>query len=220
MRHPDGSWAGYTYEWNDEGTDATRVIGGKRRRLEVQDWVYPNENDCLRCHTEAAGRTLGPETAQLNGDFTYPQTGRTANQLTTLDAIGVLRPPLGDNPNSRPAYPDPLGTIGSIAERARSLLHSNCSGCHRPGGPTPSAMDLRYSTPHAETDACDAQPLRGVLGIVDARLNAPGGPDRSVLPARDGRRDSAGMLPLGSLIIDEAGLSLLRERISGLTTCQ
>ena len=29
MRHPDGEWAGYTYEWNATSTEATRVVGGK-----------------------------------------------------------------------------------------------------------------------------------------------------------------------------------------------
>ena len=29
MRHPDGDWAGYTYEWNAQRTDATLVQGGK-----------------------------------------------------------------------------------------------------------------------------------------------------------------------------------------------
>lgn len=220
MRHPDGSWAGYTYEWNADGTEATRVIGGKRRRFGDQDWVYPNENDCLRCHTEAAGLTLGPETAQLNGEFTYAGTGRTANQLATLEAIGVLQPPLAGEPDSLPAYPDPLGTSASIGDRARSLLHANCSACHRPGGPTPSSMDLRFSTPLAATNACDIRPFRGDLGIAEARLIAPGDPDRSILLVRDGRRDSAGMPPLGSLIVNEASLSLLREWIAGLTSCQ
>ena len=28
MRHPDGVWAGYTYEWNAQQTEATRVQGG------------------------------------------------------------------------------------------------------------------------------------------------------------------------------------------------
>ena len=31
MRHPDGEWAGYTYEWNAQQTEATRVRGGKDR---------------------------------------------------------------------------------------------------------------------------------------------------------------------------------------------
>ena len=81
MRHPDGAWAGYTYEWNAAGTEATRVRNGKVVNVDGQDWIYPSEAECLQCHTAIAGRALGPETAQLNKDFTYPQTGRTANQL-------------------------------------------------------------------------------------------------------------------------------------------
>jgi hypothetical protein len=42
-----------------------------------------------------AGRTLGLEVAQLNHELLYPQTGRTANQLLTLDEILLLTPRLG-----------------------------------------------------------------------------------------------------------------------------
>jgi hypothetical protein len=45
-------------------------------------------------------------------------------------------------------------------------------------------MDLRYSTALANTNACDVLPGFGSLGIADARLIAPGDPDRSVLVAR------------------------------------
>ena len=44
MRHPDGVWAGYTYEWNQAGTDATRVIGGKTKDVQGQPWEYPSES--------------------------------------------------------------------------------------------------------------------------------------------------------------------------------
>ena len=91
MRHPDGDWAGYTYEWNAQRTDATLVQGGKNVGLGSQVWRYPSGNDCLTCHTTAAGFALGVEAAQLNHDFTYAATGRTANQpsewTTTLGLI-------------------------------------------------------------------------------------------------------------------------------------
>ena len=90
MRHPDGVWAGYTYEWNAAQTVATRVRGGKIEAIQGQDWVFPDEAECLRCHTTVAGVALGPETAQLNKDFTYPSTGRTHNQLETLDVISMF----------------------------------------------------------------------------------------------------------------------------------
>jgi uncharacterized repeat protein (TIGR03806 family) len=219
MRHPDGVWAGYSYEWNDGQTDATRVIGGKRQTFGSQDWIYPSESECLRCHTEIAGRTLGLETAQLNGTLLYPQTGRSANQLDTLDAIGVLSPPLSGGSASLPRYADPADTSEPLDARARAWLHTNCSGCHRPGGPTPSSLDLRHDTALSATAACDAPPQHGDLGIVDARLIAPGAPDRSVLLARVARRDASAMPPLASLRVDEQATALLGDWIASLASC-
>ncbi|MDH3267063.1 MAG: PQQ-dependent sugar dehydrogenase, partial [Gammaproteobacteria bacterium] len=66
MRHPDGEWAGYTYEWDVAQTEATRVRGGKVAQIDGQDWVFPDEAECLQCHTDVAGVALGPETSQLN----------------------------------------------------------------------------------------------------------------------------------------------------------
>ncbi|MGI9234759.1 MAG: PQQ-dependent sugar dehydrogenase, partial [Woeseiaceae bacterium] len=83
MRHPDGIWAGYTYEWNSQQTEATRVIGGKTVNISGQDWIYPSGAECEQCHTTAAAFVLGPETAQMTREFTYPSTTRTANQLET-----------------------------------------------------------------------------------------------------------------------------------------
>jgi hypothetical protein len=133
MRHNDGNWAGYTYEWNDAGTEATRVVGGKTVQKAGQTWEYPSEAQCLQCHSSAAGRTLGLEVGQLNGDFGYP-TGRTANQLTTLNSIDVLTPALTQTPAQLPVIPDPFGSaalglrelpsaLGSRAVEPRPALH-------------------------------------------------------------------------------------------------
>ena len=35
----------------------------------------------------------------------------------------------------------------AAADRARSYLHANCAGCHRPGGPGRGDIDLRAETP-------------------------------------------------------------------------
>jgi uncharacterized repeat protein (TIGR03806 family) len=217
MRHPDGEWAGYTYEWNDAQTAATRVVGGRNRVFGTQTWVYPSEQQCLQCHTAAAGRSLGLETAQLNGSFGYPPPGRTANQVSTLNAIGVLSPALT---GTLPAYPDPYGTAGTVAERARAYLHTNCSQCHRPNGGTPSTMDLRWQASLAQSNTCDVVPAGVTLGIANARLIAPGEPDRSLLLARTNRRDMHAMPPIGSTVVDTQGVALLRQWIQGLTSCQ
>jgi uncharacterized repeat protein (TIGR03806 family) len=219
MRHPDGDWAGYTYEWNAQHTDATLVQGGKTVAIGAQTWIFPSGNDCLTCHTSAAGFALGLESAQLNHDFTYASTGRTANELKTLDAIVMFTTPLGD-PAQQPVLPDPFGGA-PLAERARAYLHTNCAQCHRPGGPTPSSMDLRYSTALASTGACDAPPQSGDLGIgAAARIIAPGSAANSVLLARMNRRDASQMPPLATNVIDAAGVALITSWIASLTTCQ
>ncbi len=194
MRHNDGNWAGYTYEWNAAGTDATRVIGGKTVTVEGQDWHFPSEAQCLLCHTAAAGRSLGLELSQLNGSLLYAQTGRTANQLTTLNTLQMLSPQLAQPASQLPAMPDPYGTAGTLDQRARAYLHTNCSQCHRPGGPTSVDMDLRYTTALADTHACDVA-ATNALGITDARRIAIGSnaAARSLIVVRPGLTDSNSM---------------------------
>ena len=213
MRHPDGGWAGYTYRWNEAQTEATRVRGGLVAPVGGQDWIYPSESDCMFCHNKASGYSLGLETAQLNGDHHYPQTGITTNQIVTLNAIEALTPPITGDP---PAYPEPADQSQPLEARARSYLHANCSFCHRPGGPTPAQMDLRHEIPLEATGACDAPPTLGDLGIPDARIIAPGDPDRSELLSRMSRRDFAGMPPVASRLPDPAGVALIRAWIESL----
>lgn len=220
MRHPDGVWAGYTYEWNDTETVATRVRGGKIRDVGGQDWIYPSEGECMQCHTSAAGFSLGPEIAQLNGDLTYPSTGITANQLETLEHIMMFTNPLPGPVGLLPALADPADGGESLTDRARAYLHTNCAQCHRPGGPTPSNMDLRYDTALPNMNTCDVVPSAGDLGIgPNAKIIAPGSAANSVLPARMNVRDINGMPPLGSHVIDTSGLDLINAWAEGLANC-
>ena len=80
-------------------------------------------------------------------------------------------------------------------------------------------MDLRYTTSLAASNACDVIPLGGDLGIVNARLIAPGDPTRSLVITRASRRDSHGMPPLGSNLVDNIGISLLTDWVNGLSGC-
>jgi uncharacterized repeat protein (TIGR03806 family) len=219
MRHPDGDWAGYSYEWDDPQTDAQLVVGGKTVTIDGQEWVYPDDDQCSSCHTAAAGFSLGLELAQLNTSFEYPSTGRTANQLLTLDAIAMFASPLGD-PSVHPALADPEDPAQSIEMRARAYLHTNCAQCHRPGGPTPAAIDLRFSVGLDATGACGIAPQNGDLGISGALIIAPGEPARSVLLERMSRRgDAAQMPPLASTRVDQAGVALVDAWIAALNGC-
>ena len=84
------SGGGYSYEWNAEGTDADLVYYGKEKEVQGQTWVYPSNSQCNICHTSFAGKALGPEHLQVNGDFTYPGSLVTDNQLLTLDHINIF----------------------------------------------------------------------------------------------------------------------------------
>ena len=218
MRHPDGDWAGYSYEWNAQHTDAALLPGSKSATVGNQSWFFPSGNDCMTCHTAAAGFALGLEAAQLNHDFLYTSSARTANELRTLDHILMFPTPLGD-PAMQPKMPDPFDATAPLGERARAYLHTNCAQCHRPNGPTSVSMDFRYSTALASTGACDVTPTAGDFGLTNARIIAPGAPDRSVLVTRVDRRDASQMPPLATRVTDAAGVTLLRDWITSLTAC-
>ncbi len=216
MRHPDGSWNGYSYEWNDAQTDASLVTAGKSKDIAGQSWLYPGSTQCMRCHTAVAKFAVGPETAQLNRDFLYPSTGRTANQLYTFEQIGLFSAGLSGAPDSLPALANPYDSTADLDDRARSWLHSNCAYCHVSGGPTPAAMDLHYATPMSGMNICNTSPLHGGLGLTDPRLLAPAEPARSVISARIRLRDVNGMPPLGSSLIDSSGTAMVDSWINGL----
>ncbi len=114
---------------------------------------------------------------------------------------------------------DPSDTTAMLEDRARAYLHTNCSGCHRPNGPTPSTMDLRYDTTLSATGTCDVVPSLGDLGIGNARIIAPGDANRSVLLERMQRRDANGMPPIASNLVDSAGVTLMQNWINSLSVC-
>jgi uncharacterized repeat protein (TIGR03806 family) len=214
MRHPDGGWAGYTYRWNVGQTDATRVQGGATVTWGTQPWIYPSETECMQCHTAAAGFSLSLETGQLNGDFLYTQSGRTANQIATLRHIGVL-PSTTPDPGLLTRFPVPLDqTSGSLTDRARAWLHTNCSSCHRPSGGTNVNMDLRYATAMAATNTCNIDPIGGDLGVTGAKRIVPIDPAHSLVYLRLNRRGANQMPPISSNLIDTNGAALIQSWIS------
>ncbi|MGB5324904.1 MAG: PQQ-dependent sugar dehydrogenase, partial [Pseudomonadales bacterium] len=222
MRHPNGDWAGYTYEWNDAETEATRVTDGKIRTLthtfEPQDWIYPSEDECLVCHSAAGGRLLGLGTPQLNGESYYPSTDVTDNQLETLNHINYFTADVPEPVAQLPALPDPHDISETIEDRARAYLHTNCASCHQPGSTAPVAMDLRYDTPLVDMNVCNIDPQRENLGLVNAKLIAPGDIGNSIIYLRMNSRDAGvSMPPIGSYLVDTDGVDLIGQWINQLS---
>lgn len=210
MRFRDtGNWAGYSYRWNAGHTDATLVTTATDVTIGSQTWTYPSPAQCLQCHTSAAGRSLGLETRQLNWNFTYPSTGRTANQIDTLEQIGAFTA----TPTRLAALPDPFGS-GATADKARSYLHTNCSHCHRPSGGTPANIDLLYTTAMGSTATCNVNPTAGDLGVAGSKIIQPGDSAHSVLFLRMARRGANQMPPLASNVRDTPGETLIQQWIN------
>jgi uncharacterized repeat protein (TIGR03806 family) len=222
MIHEQDGWAGYTYRWNSSGTDANLVthLGESEqlrildrtgtRTVRVQDWRYPSRNECMQCHTQAAGWTLSTRTRQLNR---LVGTGSSAReQLEDWDGLGMFASPVG-KASSYERFSE-RNEIGISLERhARTWLDVNCAMCHQPGGGTPSSMDLRYDIPLAQTQTLDVQPSSGNLGLRDPRILKAHERDASVLLERIRRLGPARMPSVGSNAVDEWAVSMLGDWI-------
>lgn len=221
-----GVYYGFTYRWNEAGTDATLSTESVSETFTIADpngvtrqqkWDFPGQSDCLACHTPAAGYVLGPKTRQLNSDQLYPVTGRVGNQLESLNHIGVFSPAININGLSQVLTSKNLmDESASLEDRARSYLDSNCAGCHQPGGGTRSSMDLRL-----QISLDDAGVINGdvvdELGIAGAKVVVPGNLEASILYKRLSEvQTGAAMPPLAKNKLDTTAVALVRDWILSL----
>lgn len=243
VKHDNGEWAGYTYAWmNSAGVAVTdaELVGSAASTRDIPgtalDWQFPSRGQCMSCHTEQAGYSLGLELLQLNSTMAYP-SGTSANQIFTLHSIGVLSSDIATL-LTRDAIPKYDDTTASADARAHSYLHSNCSSCHRPQavgfGGRSNMPDVRYRLGQSNSLAtllCDRAATAEHLGLGDgALLVEPATPGTwsdlasggSVLylrmAARDGVAGSSGaMPPIGSRVADtNGGLSVVGDWIETL----
>lgn len=216
MRTADG-WSGYSYRWNEAGTDAELLEGALTETLASGvRWQYPGRSDCFTCHTTAAGVTLGLEAAQLD-DATLGALIADGYVDRRITDVAMLRG------TTRSALVDPLGEA-SLTLRARSYLHANCSICHRPGGPGRGNIDLRFETSFAGTGLCNAEPMESRIWDQpvwdEQRLLVPGRSDYSIVYLRPSLRGLFRMPPLGTDGIDEAGIGVIAAWIDGMSGCE
>ncbi len=216
VRHSDGTYSGYTYQWNDQQTQATLVPpGGASRTIAGQNWAYPTRGQCFACHSAAANYSLGTETRQLNVNGFYPSTGRTANQHYTFNYLNMLT----GNTAALSALPAINDESVPVQTRALAYLHVNCASCHRPGGIGVGTMDARFDTSFANKGICNVEPSLGNFGVPGSKLVKPGDHTGSVVWLRMSQRGTGAMPPLASTLVDASGAALLQSWIDGLTGC-
>jgi uncharacterized repeat protein (TIGR03806 family) len=214
MRHEDGQWAGYSYEWDDSESEAYLLEGAKEKDVNGQTWRYPSRAECLQCHTEAAGRSLGLTSRQLN---TFLSDGeRLYSQLQMFRDLSLF----DFSPDKTRVFAAMDNGDASLGARARSYLDVNCSGCHQPDGNAGRAtMDLRIGVPLQEMDICDIEPKVDNLGNLQAKLLRPGDPSSSIIFLRISNHDANRMPPIGSNELDQPAIELMQSWIYSLDQC-
>ena len=235
LHREDGSWRPYTYIWDQDQADAVLAdAAGGSRTVSVPDprlpdgrgtlvYRFPARSECILCHNpwiEARTTVFGIQsasplaftTAQLDRDGPLCRPGE--NQLDLLERLGYLVRPAGPRPGGRSGLADPYDERASLDARARAYLQVNCAHCHsrHAGGTALIALGTELNL--EQTRTVGARPVQGTFNIDDARIIAPGEPERSVLFYRMAKLGAGRMPRIGSLRVDERGLRLIGDWIA------
>lgn len=227
IRRPQG-WQGRAYIWNAARTEAQLALGGGSKdvawvaadgTLRETTYQIPNTAQCTRCHAGPNGdEPIGPKARLLNRDFDYGG-GVVANQITYWSDIGILAGAPVD-PATAPRLPifaDP--TDGTLDERARAYLESNCAHCHNPnGGARFTGLYLDAARPlGAQVGVCKRPGSAGPgAGGLDYDI-VPGDPDTSIMIYRMASVAAQIKMPeLAKSVVHDEGTELVAAWIATL----
>ena len=229
-RTPAG-WRYASYVWRPDGTATLVPARGILNSVEVRPGIrhaIPSRTDCTACHEAGPSRLLSLSALQLSTDRdplaphaeALPEGALT---LQTLLERGLVR-------NLPQRFIDRAPRIDAptpVSRAALGYLHGNCGMCHTGAGEMASLGFVLHYTLQRQSGAADAlstsvgRPSRFVAAshpAVRERI-APGNPDASMLLARMASRHPVlQMPPLGTRVVDEDAVALLRRWIAEDTT--
>jgi uncharacterized repeat protein (TIGR03806 family) len=211
---------GVSYRWNEAGTEANLVgepgedfdlsitVGGSPQ---TQRWRIPSRSECMTCHTPQAGFALSTNSRQYNMASIFP--GFSGNQIEVLENAGYFsNTPV--SPNLLPRHLHPDETAYPAEARVRSYLAVNCAYCHMDGGTAaPSMWDGRHELTLDQTGLILGNASNNGGNPLN-KLVVPGSTVHSILLNRTAASNGfTRMPPLGSNVVDPAGVDLLTEWI-------
>lgn len=209
-----GQWEGYSYAWNDLGTDATLLSSGLERKLgDHRSWIYPSRAQCLQCHSSWSGSVLGLRTEQLNR--TVVGEGEPKNQLEIWAQKGYFTAAI-PAPEKWVKYAHLDDPNVPLEKRVRSYLAVNCAHCHQPGSVVRSPMDLRFKIPLASSSTLHQMPYLGDLDLEEPEIIKPGDHSSSILWYRMNTSSTRHMPLIGTTVTDQKAVDLIGEWIDQL----
>lgn len=211
LHKSDGSWEGYTYQWQEQGEDARLVPSGRGPVVSlqiddsaaggarVQNFQIPSRRQCLICHNASVGFVRSLRTSQLHN-----KDDSEKNQIIALKKF--FKKPLGDT-SQYPSLSNIEDSHLPAEERVKSYLSVNCAHCHNPG---PDAIcnwvgiDLRYN--HIDLEK-----------LTDGYFFHAGDKERSEIYLRMNRTDRGRMPRIGSYLKDSKALKLIGDWVDSLS---
>jgi uncharacterized repeat protein (TIGR03806 family) len=223
----DAGWQGYAYIWNSGHTEAQLDYGGQVRAVGWLDdagaqqnvnYLIPSFNQCKQCHlNDSVMSLIGPKARNLNRSFSY--SDGSENQLARWSRLGLLTG--APDPALAPklaVWSDPA--TGTVEQRARAYLETNCAHCHSATGAAGSTglFLLTSETNQTHLGVCK-QPV--AAGEASGGLYydvVPGQPDQSIIPYRMNSTQPGSAMPqIGRAAVDTQGLALIKQWITGLS---
>jgi uncharacterized repeat protein (TIGR03806 family) len=219
--HEESGWQAYPYIWNEDQTDAFYDPAGETRTITYTNlsgkkvstpYAIPNKNQCKGCHINNNKLLpIGVSARQLNRNYQF-ETGE-ANQLQNL----LDHQKLDTLPSEIPrlaVWNKP--ETGTLNDRARAYLDSNCAHCHSRFGPAnTSGLYLDYR----ETDPAHLgvmkSPVAAGRGAGNLQFDIkPGEPQNSIMIFRMKTNDPAIAMPeIGREQVHQEAVALLEEWI-------
>jgi mono/diheme cytochrome c family protein len=228
IEHTSDGWQFAAYVWNADETEAPLAPEmGIRQSVAICDgirYAVPSRLDCRVCHEAGAVRILGVTALQLSSDRDPQAPHSEALPPGAVDLAGLIeRGLLRGLPEAFTTTPPRIAAPTPLSRAALGYLHSNCGGCHTGQGDLASlsfALNYMLNRRNGETPSAVVTTIGqsshfkmpGASGIVE-RISA-GQPDTSVVVRRMASRNPlVQMPPLGTRIVDDEGLALIRRWI-------
>ncbi|HEY5826323.1 MAG TPA: c-type cytochrome [Cyclobacteriaceae bacterium] len=194
----ESGWSVGTYLWNEQQTDADLITSGLDKHItwtndkgvaRTINYHVPANKECTTCHqSQNAIIPIGPKMRNLN--IAVERNGASINQLDYFNQLNLMD---NANPSSFNALPDWKNTSHTLEERIRAYFDVNCAHCHNAGGfASDKNIHLSFEVP-----------------LEDSRITHK----RSSIT---NKFESGAMPKLGTTIVDEEALALIKEYMRSL----